>query len=550
MTNEKKKNIRYTAAIIFVILLAISCRLLGMYNILPSLMGLTRSFLYIGLFVAWGISVYTRIVQVKLRRYLLTEAVLMVLWMALRTVKYSFASGVTATRYLWYFYYLPMMFIPMFSVFIALSIGQPDEYSLTKRAPFVYIPTVFLLLTVLTNDLHQLIFVFYGSEMTDRNYSYGICYWIVAGWMVICGLTAIILIFFKCRLPKTRKKIWTPFVPLIIALLYCFLYIMRMDLLFFLAGDITSFICLSVAAIFESCLRCGLIQSNTGYEAIFPVSSTRALITDTDYNICYYSSEAALLPAETMRSTEHGTVRLNRNTLLKGHPIRAGHIIWQEDVTELVDAVEQLDENNREISASNEIERENYQIKKRISTLHERNRLYDLIYTKTAGSYDLLKTVLDEYEKRKDDNESVKRILAKTAVIGAYIKRRGNLILLSESEKALPIKELKLCLNESIHNLELLGIKCECTIKLANSLPISDLEKIYDLFEGIIEAGIDSLVGLWVHISERDGDTVVRIEAFADAEYSPPAITEGESRTEEDGSHVFVLRLPKGEPTI
>ncbi|MDD6799780.1 MAG: histidine kinase N-terminal 7TM domain-containing protein [Firmicutes bacterium] len=545
MTKEKKKTILTFSAVSLTILLAFSCRLIGQNEIFTPLSSLIRSFLYIGLYTAWGISVYTRIVQVKIRRYLSIEAVLMVAWQSLRTVKYLFSSDYNTSRYLWYMYYLPMLFIPMFSVFIALSIGKPEEHKLAGQAYLLYIPTAILLLMVLTNDFHQLVFVFKSSEWTDHNYSYGFCYWIIIGWAIFCALTAIILFFVKCRIPKTRKILWTPFIPLAAAITYCILYLLRIEWLIFFAADITSFLCLTFTAIFESCLRCGLIQSNTGYDALFPVSSLRAFITDTDYNICYSSSESADLPVGTMRATEREPVRLNRNTLLKGHPIRAGHVIWQEDVAELADTLEQLDENNKAIAASNEVERENYQINRRIATLHERNRLYDLINTQTTRSYELLKVILDDYENCREDEEAVRKILSKTAVIGAYIKRRGNLILLSENETALPIKELKLCLNESIQNLELLGIKCEYTIRTTSSLPIAGIIRIYDLFEKIVESGIDSLIGLWIHISERDGSTVARMEAFADANYTPPANDDSEFHTGEDGSFVFVLRLPK-----
>lgn len=39
--------------------------------------------------------------------------------------------------------------------------------------------------------------------------------------------------------------------------------------------------CMLLTAGIESCIRCGLIQSNTGYEALFEVSGIRAQITDT-----------------------------------------------------------------------------------------------------------------------------------------------------------------------------------------------------------------------------------------------------------------------------
>ena len=81
-----------------------------------------RSAIYIFLFSAWGVSLSVRIVQTHTRRYLLSISTLMVLWLLLRSIKYA-APLETVCRYLWYGYYLPLLFIPMFSLLVALSLG-------------------------------------------------------------------------------------------------------------------------------------------------------------------------------------------------------------------------------------------------------------------------------------------------------------------------------------------------------------------------------------------------------------------------------------------
>lgn len=49
---------------------------------------LLRSGIYVGLFVAWGVSVRRRIIQVQTKQYLSAISALLVLWMAVRTLKY------------------------------------------------------------------------------------------------------------------------------------------------------------------------------------------------------------------------------------------------------------------------------------------------------------------------------------------------------------------------------------------------------------------------------------------------------------------------------
>ena len=52
---------------------------------------------------------------------------LMLVWLVLRTLKYEVVTDPTAARYIWYLYYLPMLFIPLLGVYIALSLGKPQE---------------------------------------------------------------------------------------------------------------------------------------------------------------------------------------------------------------------------------------------------------------------------------------------------------------------------------------------------------------------------------------------------------------------------------------
>ena len=65
-------------------------------------LSLVRSMIYVGLLSYWGISVRRRVMQTQVRRLLTAIAVLMVFWMAERTVKFLFVTDVNAMRFLWY----------------------------------------------------------------------------------------------------------------------------------------------------------------------------------------------------------------------------------------------------------------------------------------------------------------------------------------------------------------------------------------------------------------------------------------------------------------
>ena len=84
----------------------------------------------------------------------------------------------------------------------------------------------------------------------------------------------------KCRIPHSRVTLGLPFVPVALAALYSVLYISWIPWIEMLAEDMTVVQCLLLVAGIESCIRCGLIQSNTDYQALFKASTIRAEITD------------------------------------------------------------------------------------------------------------------------------------------------------------------------------------------------------------------------------------------------------------------------------
>ena len=135
--------------------------------------------------------------------YLTSVSVLLILWMTSRTAKYFIFWQPAAIRYLWYLFYLPMLFVPMLAVLIALSLGKPDGYRLPKSTWILWAVSGVLLLLVLTNDLHQLVFTFPADAAvwsdTDNGYAAG--YFVVTGWQVLCA-AALVTMFFKCHVPN------------------------------------------------------------------------------------------------------------------------------------------------------------------------------------------------------------------------------------------------------------------------------------------------------------------------------------------------------------
>ena len=207
--------------------------------------------------------------------------------------------------------------------------------------------------------------------------------------------------------------------------------------------------------------------------------------------------------------------------------------------------MDELRENQEQIKHANDVERENYNTRRLISQLREKNRLYDLLQEQTAKQNALLSSILDAYYQT-DDEEERKKLLAKAAVFGAYIKRKGNLVFLREQNEFLPAAELSLCLNESMQNLELMGVRCELMLTIEGMIAAAAVSRIYDMFQAVVEAALERLAGIWVHVSERAGDVVARIEVVSSADLSALELCGVIAVHEDDGTWSLTLRLPKG----
>ena len=138
----------------------------------------------------------------------------------------------------------------------------------------------------------------------------------------------------------------------------------------------------------------------------------------------------------------------------------------------------------------------------------EKNRLFNkLIY---EISPKLLKA--EELLTLASSDEKNKRMhLAKLAVIGAYIKRRGNLFITSEDKKIIRSREIEFCINESLSNLRQLDIDPSFIFNLQEDLAAETAVKIYDIFEFFIEALLDFVDAVFVKISEKDGNISMRM---------------------------------------
>ena len=508
MSKATKKSILYALAALALIAFAMWLRYASRNIFHSPAVSHLRSGIYVFLFSAWCYSLWIRIVQMQVRRYLLAISVLMVLWVLLRSIKFSI-ENTDAERWLWYFYYFPMLFIPMLSVFVSRSLGKGEDFRLPRWTKLLYVPTLLLLLLVLTNDLHQKVFSFPSGVLSDQAYRYEIGYFFVLGWEALCAGFALLSMVKNCRIPRSRRIRWLPLVPLVLSLAYACTYVKKVYWVWVLAGDMTVSQCLIFASILECCIQCGLIQSNLGYDELFEATSLPVQITDHAFCSQYVSvAMQGALPQSELRQMQQDAVHLGDDTLLKRHKLRRGWVFWKEDISALNQIRKELELTRDELRDTGDVLAAENAQRARWLKLTEENRLYDMMEAQTARQIAMLRDLLAELQKTEDLGRA-KHLLGQVIIIGTYIKRRSNLIFAGVQRGAISVQELRLCFNESSENISVYGADCKTIIKGEGQLTVEQATQVYDLFEAVVETELESLrallisieVGRWVEVA-------------------------------------------------
>lgn len=512
---RKTKRLLPMIIVFTIIAAAYSCRMLAMFDIGSVYTNYIRALLYLLLFALWGFSLDRRIIQTQALHCLRLTAALMLVWLVLRTLKYEVVTDLTVARYTWYLYYLPMLFIPLLGVYIALSLGKSEEFRLTGRIGALAIIPATLFLLVNTNDLHQQMFAFSSGvpgEPDNYSYSHGPVYFCCLGWMVTCMFFSLILLLKKSRVPSSQKKKLTPFVIGCATVLYGILYMSGLPAVRWLLGDMNVMFCLLYAAIYESCIRCRMIQSNTGYVELFEATTLAACIADRDGNIVLRShaaKEDMVCPKNGLQIIRPCGIRIS------SAPISGGYAVWQDNVRPLTELRAKLSENKTKIKNDKEKLQEAYLIQKKLNELTEKNRIYDELETKYGKQIARIGQLLKQCEGAEP--VEIKNLMKRILLLGTYIKRGANLYFLSLEYEILPQQELRLTIDEAVRVMTVCGTECSVVYHTTKPMLSSEVARLFDLLKIVAETTINRLQSLFISVSDREMD--LSVECAADLSF-------------------------------
>ena len=505
MPYKKKRFFSYTT-IILCVLVAYTCRLIDTdNNLLRALADQCRTSIYLGIYCAWVIYLNKHIVHKRMRQCLTTIGCLMVFWFFLRTIKYHVFQDPLSAHICWYLYYLPMLLIPTLGLNAALLLEEKENSKIRKNHVLLLVFAAVLVICVFTNDLHQQVFRFYlKPPYSDNSYGYGFLFLIIQIWIIFC-LSAMDVILVRRSKTSGKKRFWFPVIPGIVLLGWNIGNILRLPFLSAIAGDLTAICCLCIAAIFQGCILCGLIPTNSRYFELFQsTGSLDAEITDETFQRYYYTGNFPELSKDMRECVIAGSLMQENGILIKHIPVKGGHLFWTEDISALLDQYQDIQEQQEELTERNQLLQMTYQKEAARRKLEEQNRLLNMIQDQTYRQYELLSMYMKKIEQT-DSREECDMLLSKIVVVGTYLKRRKNLVLTRYSSQgdSLTMADLKQSLAESCENLNLCKIRAAYFVQdKEKMLHADDVLRCYDFFEWLIEQLFDVVNSIFFRVTQ------------------------------------------------
>ena len=538
----KSRQSVHTAVFAAFLLLAgvlnVCARQAGYY--LNTVMFCAQLLLYAGLLMFWLQSVYNRLLPSRPRAYIITAAMLMLLYLALRTVRYRVAHDAVFMRLCWYAYYAPVLLAP--TLFLMSCVCIRREQRLLGLERLLLLPALALLLGMLTNDAHCLAFAphagvqpFYGNTGT---YTYGPLFYITYAWVYLTMSAAILMLTAAARRMENKRAAVRPFLfLLLLPVLAGLIQGLKQEswLRLYEYPEICIFCMLGAI---EMCIRSRFMPCNSDYVAFFAAMRMPAAIADRALRTVYKTEAPLNASAAQLKAALSAPVYLNGDMRLHGKALGAGHVFWAEDESRLRRLNEQLEAANGALEGENELMEEENRLRERRAHVALRNRVYAQV---SERMYPAQKRLAELLQGVRPEDAAFRDTIARALVIGAYIKRGTNLLLAEAEKDRISSRELYLALCESARYLGYCGMRMQVAAFEETPIPREEALSLYTCFEEMLEAWQPLPARLSAAFSEGE------LRLITDASGAPaPRALSLPLRTEESDGVLYLTLTAKG----
>lgn len=428
----------------------------------------------------------------KTKVYFIILFCLFVFWLGIKIFDKVSAFN-DSNDYTWYMLYIPLLFIPNMWVIINNQIYINNKKYKRVVAIISLAISLLLLGLVLTNDFHELVFIFpegsVGAHTSDYKYNFG--YFIIYAFIFFEILTTIVLFYvFSSKKTTIKQKIF-PSLIILLVLAYSIVYV-TCDIAIPYLSDMTLVYTILGTLLVYVALKCGLVKNSGAYFEFFDTCNVPLAIVDEKQDIEY----------QNQRYIEQ---KSNKNMLLQKQKLTSGWLLVLEDVGKLKDLQTSLKKEVAELEYTNKI----LEKKKSILQKEKQIKQHTLLLNKIEGQIKNKKVVLEKLlnnlptDITKDNKKQTKEILSEIKIVVGYLKRKTSLILLAEQKDTISKDELKLLFSESFNDLK--GLNINAGIGLDEKpIPVDVANKFYDAYNELLTTARLENIDIWITIKKRD----------------------------------------------
>lgn len=456
--------------------------------------------------IVWWLIIERRLINKRMKRAIRCTAILMVLLLTAQYYRYDvLIKYVDAMRFCWYLYYIPFTLFPILLFYIAYNIDKSEYDDIDKRLYLLFLPATALFVMVLTNDLHEFVFIFDPAyPIMDEVYTYGFGMYLILGWFIIMTAVNIVVMVRKTLVANVTPKLFVALIPLAFGVVSCILaFTNKLPHVFGAClYNLPEAMIFTAIAVIECLIQIGLLPSNRRYKMFFENSSLLAQIENTSGEVVYSSESARDLEISVSKGYAS-----KKDFKLRSMPIPGGSVYWVDDHTEINKLNRDIQLITEQLEEGNELKKSENKIKEEAARYETLNLVYDEISRETAGHAHKVKRILESSTGSEDFREK----LALAALYNVYIKRQSNLILLSQETGLLDSKEMVLALNETVEFLRFNGIMAG--INSGANAKISALAAIetFKMVHEIIDLMIPGAKACFIFLEAKEGVLKLRL---------------------------------------
>ena len=471
---------------------------------------------YIIAAILWSSSIAHRAMQKGVRRSAFFCCALLVGWAMARIMKYQISTLSILNRYMWYSYYIFELSIPLVLVWMALMIDKTEE-SLNPPKWWFYIACVnaALILIVLTNDLHLLVFDMdiYGTSW-DKEYSYGLIYYFILALIFAQALLSQAIMVRKSRhSPKGRALLFPVGIYLLLGA-FCIAYSLRLPIV--AGSDTTIVIGVFTLMGMEACVQTGLIPVNRNYRQFFARSPHNMQIINDMGEMKLASISAKPIENRMWRLFLENPEKSQpggENELIFAGAIRGGMIVWQEDISSINLIQNKIEASMEPLRRTNALLEQENDIQSKLASSKARSDLFSALEGEIRHRSEQLSHMLHNIPVGDERTGYIARV----ALLVCYIKRRCQLFFIEQNSRFTDAGELIVYMDELAEFGKVVGLSCFCNCILTGQISVRQATLIYDFFFSLLDWMQEHRrVSLFVQMIEEDRNVVMRVMPSGD----------------------------------